>query len=55
MAVFTEAETAYLDSQMLCRLATVGADGRPHVVPVGYRYNPGAGDHRHRRARVRQA
>jgi pyridoxamine 5'-phosphate oxidase family protein len=40
MAVFTKAEIAYLNSQMLCRLATVGAHGRPHVVPVGYRYNP---------------
>jgi pyridoxamine 5'-phosphate oxidase family protein len=40
MSVFTPAEIAYLKSQMLGRLATVGADGQPHVVPVGFRYNP---------------
>ncbi len=39
MSVFTEAQIAYLESQMLCRLATVDPEGRPHVVPVGYRYN----------------
>jgi pyridoxamine 5'-phosphate oxidase family protein len=40
MSVFTPAETAYLQGQRLGRLATVGADGQPHVVPVGFRYNP---------------
>jgi pyridoxamine 5'-phosphate oxidase family protein len=40
MSVFTDAEIAYLNSQMLCRLATVSPSGKPHVVPVGYRYNP---------------
>lgn len=40
MSVFTAAEVAYLQSQRLGRLATVGADGQPHVVPVGFRYNP---------------
>jgi pyridoxamine 5'-phosphate oxidase family protein len=25
---------------MLCRLATMGRAVQPHVVPVGYRYNP---------------
>lgn len=40
MNVFTEAEIAYLASQRLARLATVGGDGQPHVVPVGFRYNP---------------
>jgi pyridoxamine 5'-phosphate oxidase family protein len=40
MSVFTQAEIAYLTSQMLCRLATVGPNGEPHVVPVGFRYNP---------------
>jgi pyridoxamine 5'-phosphate oxidase family protein len=40
MSVFTEAEIAYLQSQRLGRLATVGPDGQPHVVPVGFRYNP---------------
>ena len=39
MSVFTPAEIAYLQSQRLGRLATVGADGQPHVVPVGFRYN----------------
>lgn len=37
---FTPAEIAYLQSQRLGRLATVGPDGQPHVVPVGFRYNP---------------
>src|SRR5919108_4328976 len=40
MSVFTPAEIAYLQSQQLARLATVGADGQPHVVPMGFRYNP---------------
>jgi pyridoxamine 5'-phosphate oxidase family protein len=40
MSRFTEQEIAYLQSQRLGRLATVGADGEPHVVPVGFRYNP---------------
>ncbi len=39
MSVFTEDEVAYLNSQRLGRLATA-ADGRPHVVPVSFRYNP---------------
>jgi pyridoxamine 5'-phosphate oxidase family protein len=37
---FTAEEIAYLLSQRLGRLATVGPDGQPHVVPVGFRYNP---------------
>ena len=40
MSAFTPAEIAYLQSQRLGRIATVGSDGRPHVVPVGFRYNP---------------
>jgi pyridoxamine 5'-phosphate oxidase family protein len=36
---FTDAEIAYLESQRLGRLATLGPDGDLHVVPVGYRYN----------------
>jgi pyridoxamine 5'-phosphate oxidase family protein len=36
---FTPEEIAYLQSQRLGRLATVGPDGQPHVVPVGFRYN----------------
>ncbi len=39
-SVFTPAEIAYLQSQRLGRIATVGPDGQPHVVPVGFRYNP---------------
>jgi len=39
MSVFTDDEVAYLNSQRLGRLATA-ADGQPHVVPVGFRYNP---------------
>lgn len=39
MSAFSDAEIAYLQSQRLGRLATVGADGQPHVVPVGFRYN----------------
>jgi pyridoxamine 5'-phosphate oxidase family protein len=40
MAIFTEQERAYLESQRLGRLATVDAAGRPHVVPVGFRFDP---------------
>jgi pyridoxamine 5'-phosphate oxidase family protein len=37
------AEAAYLSEDRLARLATVGADGSPHVVPVGFRYDPEEG------------
>ena len=40
---FTGAESAYLASQRLGRLATIGPDGSPQVKPVGFRYNPGLG------------
>lgn len=40
---FTDAETAYLASQRLGRLATIQPDGIPQVKPVGFRYNPGLG------------
>ena len=40
MSDFTEKEIEYLRDQRLGRLATVNASGRPHVVPVGFRYNP---------------
>jgi len=37
MSVFTEAELHYLKSERrLARIATVGADGTPHVTPVGW-------------------
>lgn len=40
MSVFTEAELRYLSGgRQLGRIATVGADGTPHVVPVGWIYN----------------
>jgi pyridoxamine 5'-phosphate oxidase family protein len=39
-SVFTEPERRYLaGGRQLGRLATVGADGTPHVVPVAYIYN----------------
>jgi pyridoxamine 5'-phosphate oxidase family protein len=41
MSAFSDEELAYLlGERRLGRLATVGADGTPHVVPVGWRYNP---------------
>src|ERR671913_739920 len=39
MSVFTNEESEYLKSQLLGRLATVGPDDQPHVVPVSFRYN----------------
>lgn len=39
MSAFTEKEIRYLNEQRLGRLATVDAEGRPHVVPVAFRYN----------------
>jgi pyridoxamine 5'-phosphate oxidase family protein len=40
MSVFNEAELKYMTGgRQLGRLATVGADGTPHVVPVGWIYN----------------
>ena len=41
MSAFSDAELAYLNGgRRLGRVATVGRDGTPHVVPVGYSYNP---------------
>ena len=40
MSVFTDKELAYLAGQQLGRIATVGPDGQPHVVPTSFRYNP---------------
>jgi pyridoxamine 5'-phosphate oxidase family protein len=42
MSIFTDAEIQYLNSQPLARIATVGPDGRPHVIPVGVFYDPEA-------------
>ena len=39
MSIFSAAEVVYLKSQRLGRLATVGPNGQPHVVPVAFRYN----------------
>jgi pyridoxamine 5'-phosphate oxidase family protein len=40
MSAFSDAELAYLQGERrLGRVATVGKDGTPHVVPVGWRYN----------------
>jgi pyridoxamine 5'-phosphate oxidase family protein len=40
MSVFTDAELDYLAGQRLGRIATVGPDGQPHVVPTSFRYDP---------------
>jgi pyridoxamine 5'-phosphate oxidase family protein len=40
MSTYTKAEIEYLRSQPLARLATVGADGRPQVKPVGFLLDP---------------
>src|SRR5271157_390291 len=39
----TAAEIAYLQSQRMARIATVGSNGQPHVVPVAFRYNSDTG------------
>jgi pyridoxamine 5'-phosphate oxidase family protein len=42
MSAFTERELEYLTErrpERLARIATVGKDGTPHVVPVGWRFN----------------
>jgi pyridoxamine 5'-phosphate oxidase family protein len=40
LSVFTADELKYLaGGQQLARIATVGEDGTPHVVPVGFIYN----------------
>jgi pyridoxamine 5'-phosphate oxidase family protein len=40
MSNFTALELDYLASQQLGRIATIGTDGTPHVVPVAFRHNP---------------
>jgi Pyridoxamine 5'-phosphate oxidase len=52
MSVFTDSELQYLAGQRLGRIATVGPDGQPHVVPTSFRYNAehDAIDVRHRGA-----
>ncbi len=39
MTTLTTAQIEYLASQRLGRIATAGADRKPHVVPTSYRYN----------------
>lgn len=40
MGAFSRTELGYLvGERRLGRIATVGADGTPHVAPVGFRYN----------------
>jgi pyridoxamine 5'-phosphate oxidase family protein len=43
MTELTKPQIAYLAGQRLGRLATAGADHKPHVVPTSYRYNPELG------------
>jgi pyridoxamine 5'-phosphate oxidase family protein len=43
MAELTTAHIEYLASQLLGRLATAGADHKPHVVPTSFRFNPDFG------------
>jgi PPOX class F420-dependent enzyme/OxyR family protein len=43
MTELTSQQIAYLASQRLGRLATAGADHKPHVVPTSFRYNPDLG------------
>jgi pyridoxamine 5'-phosphate oxidase family protein len=41
MSMFSDAELGYLTGEgRLGRLATVDEHGQPHVVPVGWSYNP---------------
>ena len=40
MSVFSDAELAYLANGRLGRLATIDGTGMPHVVPLGWSYNP---------------
>ena len=40
MAELTAAQITYLAGQRLARIATAGRDGKPHVVPTSFRYNP---------------
>jgi len=37
--MFSDEEISYIKSQHLARLATVGPDGQPDVVPVGFDFD----------------
>jgi pyridoxamine 5'-phosphate oxidase family protein len=39
VSVLSNAELEYLAEGKLGRLATIGADGFPHIVPLGWTYN----------------
>jgi pyridoxamine 5'-phosphate oxidase family protein len=39
MTDLTDAQIAYMGTQRLGRIATSGADAKPHVVPTSFRYN----------------
>jgi pyridoxamine 5'-phosphate oxidase family protein len=39
MSAFTQGEIDYLHGQLLARMATVGPDGQPHLIPVTYVFN----------------
>jgi len=43
MTELTNAQIEYLAGQRLGRIATTGADGKPHVVPTSFRYNSDVG------------
>jgi pyridoxamine 5'-phosphate oxidase family protein len=43
MTELTKAQIDYLATQLLGRVATTGADAKPHVVPTSFRYNPELG------------
>jgi pyridoxamine 5'-phosphate oxidase family protein len=43
MAELTAAQLDYLAGQRLGRIATTGADGKPHVVPTSFRHNAESG------------
>ena len=40
MSVFSDKELDYLAGKRLGRMATIDANGLPHVVPLGWSYNP---------------
>jgi pyridoxamine 5'-phosphate oxidase family protein len=42
-APLSSAQIEYMGSQRLGRIATAGADHKPHVVPTSFRYNPELG------------
>jgi pyridoxamine 5'-phosphate oxidase family protein len=39
MSNFTDAEIEFLRSSKLARIATVGPDGQPHMIPVTFHFN----------------